>query len=463
MPETIVIDPVTRLEGHLKVKVEVENDEIVDAKCIGTLFRGIEKILVGRDPRDAPVITCSICGVCHETHQIASSRCLEDAAGITPPQNAIAIRNIIETATTIYSHLLSILVLSGPDYDLFGIGNENWAKMMKEIVIPTQQLCHQIIGTFGGKTPHHWSTVAGGETKMPTAESRATVLSRLDKIKEAFEQNAPTILDYLDDHSELKEYGVGPRNFVSYGVYPDPENPEDIDSLYMKRGIFSKGEKSKFEVGKISEDVTYSWYTDDSGGNPSEEIPPEDQYGKLTSTGEKAYTWSKAPRYYGETYEAGPLARMIISGFYSPKSQHGASVYDRIYARALEIGKLIEAMPIWVSKLKPGKPTSIKYEIPASASGIGLWDAPRGALGHWIRIEDKKISRYQVITPTAWNCSPKDGSGQNGPVEQALIGTTIADRANPKEIVRTIRSFDPCLACTVHMVQADKRLKTISI
>jgi hydrogenase large subunit len=463
MPETFVVDPVTRLEGHLKIRVEIENDEIVDAQCIATLYRGIEQILVGRDPRDAPVITCAICGVCHETHQMTSSFCLENAAGIKPPINAYAIRNIIETATTIYSNLLSILALCGPDYDLYGLGNDNWSQVLKEVIIPPQRLCHQIIATFGGKTPHHWSSVPGGETKKPTAETRTSVLTKLSQIKEAYEKIAPTILGYLDDHKELKEYGVGPKNFVAYGVYPDPENPDDEDSFYFKRGIFSNGERSEFNVDWINEDVTYSWYTDESGGNPAVEIPPEPQYGKLASTGERAYTWAKAPRYQGKVFEAGPLARMIVSGFYTPKSQHGASVYDRIYARVLEVGKLIEAMPIWVSKLKPGEPTSAKYEVPTSASGVALWEAPRGALGHWIKIEDKKISRYQVITPTAWNCSPRDGNLQNGPVEQALIGTQLADTENRREVVRTIRSFDPCLACTVHMIREGKELKTISI
>lgn len=456
-PETFVVDPVTRLEGHLKVEVQIENDVIVNAQCIGTLYRGIETILVGRDPRDAPIITCAICGVCHETHQMTSSFCLENAADITPPANAYAIRNIIETATTIYSHLLSILALCGPDYNLYGLGNDNWANVLKEVIIPAQRLCHQIIAIFGGKTPHHWSSVAGGETKKPTAETRTAILTRLSQIGEIFNQYKQDILGYLDVNQELKEYGVGPKNFISYGVYPDPYDPTNEDLFYFRKGISSNGEIRGFYPTQITEDVKYSWYTEESGGNPKDEIPPEPQYGKLD-----AYTWAKAPRYQGEVFEVGPLARMIVSGFYTPRSQHGASVYDRIAARAIEIEKLIEAMPIWVSKLKPGEPTYAEYVTPTSASGEGLWEAPRGALGHWIQIKNEKISRYQIITPTAWNCSPRDSKGQNGPIEQALIGTEITDPER-KEVVRTIRSFDPCLACTVHMIRDGKELKPISI
>jgi len=180
MPETITIDPVVRIEGHLGIDVTVDKGEVIDAHTHGTLFRGAEIILVGRDPRDAPTITSYICGVCVSEHQLASAFSLEDAAKVNIPRNAILIRNIIEGATTLYSHLLHIFVLTGPDYDLYGLGNDKWAELLKEVVIPVQVNCHQIVAIWGGRSPHYYATVAGGEGVVPKSELIGMTLARMN-------------------------------------------------------------------------------------------------------------------------------------------------------------------------------------------------------------------------------------------------------------------------------------------
>lgn len=455
MAQTITIDPVVRIEGHLGIDVTVDKGEVTDAHTRGTLFRGAEIVLVGRDPRDAPPITSYICGVCVSEHQIASTLSLEDAAKVSVPRNAVVIRNIIEGATTLYSHLLHIFVLTGPDYDLYGLGNDKWARMLKDVVIPVQVNCHQIVAIWGGRSPHYYSTIAGGEGVVPTHEFIGMTIARMNLIKKTIDQYGPVVLDYLDSHPELQDFGVGPRNFLSYGVYP---NPDDLESRLLKRGVITTDVAQALDTQRISEDVKYSWYSEKSGGHPAVEIPPEPAYGKPG-----AYTWAKAPRYYGRPHEVGPLARMMVSGDYTPKSKHGASVYDRLTARVLETVKIAESMYDWIGMLKPDESVYEGYTTPNSAAGMGLWEAPRGALGHWITISGGKIERYQVITPTAWNVSPRDDLGTLGPIEQALIGVTVPDIKNPLDVVRVVRSFDPCLACTVHLVDLNGKKNDVRI
>jgi hydrogenase large subunit len=467
MTETVTIDPVARLEGHYAVKVEVDNGVVVDAKASGTLFRGIETIVTGRDPRDAPTITSAVCGVCVSEHQIASALALDEAFGADPPRNGVLIRNIIEGATTLFSHVAHILVLNGPDYDLYGLVpglsksdqtfTDGYNKVLKDVVLPASRLCHQIVALFGGKSPHYWSVVGGGESirheDLPRVGS--LVKSRLSSIKKTINEYAPAILDYLDNNPQLQDYGVGPTNFLSYGVYPDPVSPPD---MLLKRGVIINGEQRAMDPANIREDVKHSWYTDDSGGNLKNEPLPNPNYGK----GE-AYTWLKAPRYEGNVVEVGPLARMIVSGLYTPKSNKGASIYDRIYARAAEMLLVMDEMESWVDNIVPAEPVYTPSQVPESGEGLGLWGAPRGALTHYIRISEKKIANYQVISPSTWNCSPRDNNDQMGPLEQALIGVPVDDPENPTEVGKTIRSYDPCLACSVHIVDAKGKNRVIKI
>jgi len=228
--------------------------------------------------------------------------------------------------------------------------------------------------------------------------------------------------------------------------------------MFLKRGVIINGEQRAMDPANIREDVKHSWYADDSGGNLKEEPLPNPNYGK-----NEAYTWLKAPRYEGNVVEVGPLARMIVSGLYTPRSNKGASIYDRIVARATEMLLVMEEMESWVDNIVPAEPVYTPPQVPESGEGLGLWGAPRGALTHYIRISEKKIANYQVISPSTWNCSPRDNNDQMGPLEQALIGVPVDDTENPTEVGKTIRSYDPCLACSVHIVDAKGKTRVIKI
>jgi len=468
---TKTIDPVTRIEGHLRVKIEVSAGKVANAWSSGLLWRGFEHILLGRDPRDAPILTQRICGVCHAVHRLTSILALEDAstasgAQLTPTPDAVRIRNIEQGINFVYSHAAHIFVLAGPDYDLYGLvpglsegkSLDQYYSVLKSVVLPAQRLCHEIAAIFGGKTPHHMTTLPGGVTCVPTQNAITAALNRMSTIKGTINTYAPKVLEFLEAHrSELEAFGAGCGNFLAYGVFADPDRPKDPSRLLLKRGIsINGGATQPLDVTRITEAVKYSWYTSTSGGNPAQEIPPKDFYGKRS-----AYSWLKAPRYNAKVFEVGPLARLAVSGRYPRK----ASVYDRLKARASEMLLVMENVEAWIRELSPGArvyepynvPYGAPYTSPTSATGVGLWEAPRGANGHWVRIEGGKIAHYQVVAPTNWNASPRDDDGQLGPIEQALINVPVPDPEKPINALRTVRSFDPCLACSVHVIIPDER------
>jgi hydrogenase large subunit len=450
MPETITIDPFVRLEGHLAIKVSIDDGRVDNAWTMGTHFRGFETILAGRDPRDAPVITSAICGVCHSDHALAAARAAEDAAGIRwsdLPENAVLVRNIVAAAQYLWDHLAHTFVLTGPDYDLYGLGLKNYATLLKEVVLPVQRWGHEIIAIFGGKTPHHWSTHPGGETAPVDVDKIAQAHARLKNIEQVYKNVKPVVESYLDAHAELFEFGVGYPNFLAYGDLPDPADPDNVERNFYKRGVIIDGEKRTLDHAKIYEHVTSSYYQEGTGGNPAEKAQPRPEYGK-----QAAYTWVTAPRYEGEPYQVGPLARLVVSGYYKPRNPMGSSTGDRLMARFVSAGLVVEKLYEYVSALTPGGAVAIPYSVPDSGKGVGIREAPRGALGHWVNIEGKKIAKYNIITPSNWNFSPRDDKGQLGPVERALLDVPVDDLKRPINVVRTTRSFDPCLACSVHVM-----------
>lgn len=474
MPTTIKIDPVTRIEGHLAVEVTVDTvngvQQITDAKSNGTVFRGFEAILQGHNPHDAPIFTARICGVCPISHAMASSLAIEAAFGITPTDNGRIIRNLILGANYIQSHILHFYHLAALDYiDTTGIIDISpWGPrfvtpdMVKGATaqalvnnyvkaLEMRRKAHQMGAILGGRMPSSAALVPGGATDIPTAQNITSFRALLTELRTFI--NGTYIPDVNAVAGAFPQYyniGRGSGNLLAYGVFD--LNAAGTSKL-LKRGRITNGTAAAVDTAQITEYVKYSKYTAASGNlNPANgnTVPDAAKAG--------AYSWLKAPRYLNLVHEVGPLARMYVNGDYT----RGISALDRIAARAHETKKVADAMDGWLNQIVIGGPVCKYAAIPTSASGIGLTEAARGALGHWMTITNRNIGRYQVITPTNWNASPKDDLEQRGPIEQALIGTPIANTTKPIEVLRVIHSFDPCLSCAVHMVRPDsKKVETI--
>ncbi len=501
----IVIDPVTRIEGHLKIETVVDDGVVKEARSTGNLFRGIELILRGRDPRDAQVITQRICGVCPQSHGVAAALNLDSAFGIADkiPDNARIMRNLIQGAHVIQDHILHFYHLAALDYvDVAELANyggkDSDLNSIKDFIsrgelapfvpryegdyrLPAEinqqavshyvkafdirRIGHEMVSVFSGKVPHSVGIVPGGVTTPPTIDKIISFLWRL-RILQDFINNAyiPDVLAIAGAYPDYFEIGVGCKNLLSYGAYDlEGEAPD----LTRRKRLFKQGTTSAdlkpggLDITKIAEDVRHSWYQDSSSGRHPTQGETKPEYGK----GE-AYSWVKSPRYDGKVYEVGPLARVAVTYAYGDQTMKDLvdsslaqlkapssalfSVLGRHLARALCAKYIADSMDKWLLELKPGEPTFVEYTIPEEGIGMGLTEAARGALGHWIEIKDKKIANYQCVVPTTWNASPKDDNGNPGPMEQAIVGTRIRDKSNPFEIVRIVRSFDPCLACAVH-------------
>ncbi|MGB2983966.1 MAG: nickel-dependent hydrogenase large subunit [Candidatus Bipolaricaulia bacterium] len=495
---TIVIDPVTRIEGHLKIEAIVDDGVVKETRSTGTLFRGIELILQGRDPRDAPRITQRICGVCPTAHATASTFALDEAFGISEriPANGRVIRNLILGCNFIQSHVLHFYHLAALDYvDVTEVatyeGTDPGLLAAKAFLargelgpfVPryegdyrfstdvAQRLAshyvqafdirrkaHELLAVFGGKMPHSVGIVPGGVTQAAAVDTIAGFLWRLNELRHFIDHvYVPDIVEVARHYVDYAEIGAGSGKFLDYGGFPQR------DGRYFSAGTIGADlVPAELDSTKITESVTHSWYADGDG-------PLHPTHGKTVPMPEKedAYSWLKSPRYDGEAYEGGPLARMLLSyargepakeiidGILSELGLPATalnSVLGRHAARAVECKLVADAMADWVLDLAPGEPVYAPHEIPDEGEGTGLTAAPRGALGHWVRIRGGKIDHYQCVVPTTWNASPKDDRDQPGPIEQAIVGTQIRDEENPFEIVRIVRSFDPCLACAVHVI-----------
>jgi len=465
------IDPMTRIEGHLKIEVDIEGGKVVDAKSMGTLFRGFEIILKGRDPRDASQITQRICGVCPTAHGTASVRCLDNAFGVKPPTNGRIIRNLIYGSDYLMSHILHFYHLAaldyvkGPDTAPFIPRYEGDYRLDPKInkiaveqyikALDIKQKTHQMVALFGGRAPIVYGMVVGGATEVPTVDKMISMKWRLQEIKDFIDNTyLPTVYLVAGAYRDLFSVGVGCKNLVSFGVFP---LDDDEKSFLLKSGSYTKGKDLPLDQAQVKEYVKYSFYDDKTTGlHPSKGATISDHNKK------GAYSYVKAPRYRDLPHEGGPLSRMWVTNPVLSKHANkflgidekkeirfrdlggkAFSILGRIAARAEECKLVADAMDKWIMELKPGTPSCVKVEVPKEAEGFGLTEAPRGALGHWISIKNQKIENYQVVAATIWNASPKDDMGNLGPIEQALIGTPVKDIKNPFNVARVVRAFDP--------------------
>jgi quinone-reactive Ni/Fe-hydrogenase large subunit len=547
MRKKIVIDPITRIEGHLRIEVEVdENNVVTEAWASGQLFRGIETILKGRDPRDAGLIAQRICGVCTNVHYRASISAVENAYGIGLPKNAEIIRNLVTLSLFVQDHIVHYYHLHSLDYvDVVSALDADCGKANKVAqtfhdypyrssvghfesvkeklsgfvkagrlglfsngywghdayrLTPEENLIHmshylealrvqrelgKAVAIFAGKTPHPQNLVVGGVTSVADMLNPQRLNDFMFIIKDArdFIERA-----YIPDMKmmvkaygeEIKSgHGRGSGNFLAVGGYRFGKAQTLFESGVVVAHDFEK--IAPFDEKYITEEASRSWYEDEAPISPYDETTfplytDLNEDGTLKTEGK--YSWIKAPRYNGMPMEVGPLSRMLIgyardSKVIKPYMQRfmeatGMGLMDfsttlgRNAARAVEAQVCCDYLFDFISDLIENikyydEETWTKYtfeELPASAKGRGIFEVPRGVLSHFVRIEEARIANYQAVVPTTWNASPKDANGRRGPYEESLVGIRLADTASPLEVLRVVHSFDPCLACAVHIVDA---------
>ena len=522
MAKRIVIDPVTRIEGHHRVEVEIEGGKVKDAWSTATFFRGLEVILKDRDPRDAWQITQRICGICPTPHAYASVLSMDDAFGIEAPTAGRILRNLSLGANFVHSHILHFYHLAALDYvDIISaldadpvktgelaqaletkvmdfkavkdklaafaqsgqlgiFANGFWGhpayKLSPEVnllavahyldAFTMQAKASEVNALIVGRAPIGQGWTAGGITTTPTVALIAELKYRIMELQGWVDGTyLPDILAIAPFYIDWAAIGGGYGNFLSWGVFPDESN-EPTKQL-LPRGAVLGGKITgvkDVKADEVKEFVKHSWYTDTCDDLNPGEGKTEAKHTKLDTAGR--YSWIKAPRVSGKPMEVGPLARMVVA--YGRGDKVATELIDstleklgvpgkpevlvstlgRHAARLLECKKVVDAMADWIEELvaavKKGEASTYKsYDIPSSASGVGLTEAPRGSLAHWNEISGKKIKNYQVVAPTTWNFGPRDDKDNRGPLEEALIGTPVEDPTKPIEILRVVRSFDP--------------------
>ena len=564
--QTIVVDPVTRIEGHLRIEAEFDGQVITRASSSGTMVRGIEIILQGRDPRDAWAFAQRICGVCTLVHGIASVRAVENALSYEIPANAQLIRNLMIGAQFVHDHVMHFYHLhaldwvdvvsalkadpkstsalaqsissyarSSPGYfadvqsrvrklvesgQLGIFANAYWGSPLYQLppeanlmavahyldALAWQRQIIQLQTIFGGKNPHPNVLVGGTPAAISVHAGAGTATTAvnevgLQKVAELIDQMrmfvdevyVPDILAIASFYKDWfkKGYGEGTGNFMTYGDFPATGSQDPKTFLVPRGAILGRDLSRILEVDVTSQDdiqefVAHSWY-DYRGGKETGLHPfkgetqlnysgPQPPYQHLDTTA--SYSWIKSPRWKGHAMEVGPLARilMLYASGHAPTreladkslAQLGLpldalfSTMGRTAARAFESKILADAMPGWygalMANIKAGDVRTFNEKLwepstwPRHAQGVGFMEAPRGALGHWIVIDDGRITNYQAVVPSTWNAGPRDPAGVEGPYEAALKGQTIRDPKQPLEILRTVHSFDPCLACAVHVL-----------
>jgi len=556
MGKRVVVDPITRIEGHLRAEVVVNDEGVVENAFVSsTLWRGLEVIAKGRDPRDVPFMMQRICGVCTYSHYLKSTMTIEDALGIKIPLNAKLVRSLMNMALFVHDHPVHFYHLHGVDWvdivsalkadpkkaselafkyadDPIATGVNDLIRVQEKVkkfaenpqglgpfanaywghptyhftpeqnlialshylkALEMQRVAAQMLAIFGGKQPHPQSLTVGGVTCIMDLQDPA----RMGEFLVKFQQMAHFVNNayYADVLMAAEMFKNEPsvvqpiklKNFLAHREFPVGPNEYLFDSGYILDGDLSKA----FDVNEdlITEEATHAWYKDDqplhpydgktnpnyTGFKDGESVGPDGQmaHSKLIDETQK-YSWIKSPRYDGKPMEVGPLACLLVSYARGNKRVQSA-VNDFLKKSGLPVGALfttlgrtaarmlqtkiiadhgLAAFNALVENLKVDQSTCAPYVIDKNKEykGRGMGDVPRGMLSHWVRIKNGVIENYQAVVPSTWNAGPMDAKGQHGPYESALIGLKIADLTQPLEIIRIIHSFDPCIACAVHVM-----------
>jgi hydrogenase large subunit len=459
MTRRIMFSPVTRLSGLLSVEVTVDGDLVIGADVSSTMFRGFERIMQKRHITDAVYMTQRVCGICSLAHGATASYLLDEIYDNDIPENAQYLRNIMYGADFLQNHIRHFYVFSLPDFVIMPdrppfhgqrladarLNSEDNRRLVEHYFegIRASQKCHQILAIFGGKAPHQHSFLHGGVSVGPAADNINQALSLMDDIS-AFVRNKmmPDTELLARAYGDYFHIGITPRRFLSFGLFKFGGKNEEV---LWKGGVLSGDRLTIPDPQLINEDITSTWLDDKEEPDPNKP---------------RAYTWVKSVQYEGRHYEVGPLVRMILNREYSG----GSSTMDRIYARSLETMLITDLVRKWLRELRPGPPPLSQKKEPIKADVTATTDAMRGALLHKARIEDQEVKEYNIITPTAWNFSPKDKKGDLGPVETALIGTHIPKPNMVLTVLgRIIRSFDPCMSCGTHVLDCQGNITAETI
>lgn len=479
-PTRLVVGPFNRVEGDLEVRLDVAGGRVEGAFVSSPLFRGFERILEGRDPRDALVIAPRICGICSVSQSHAAALALAGVEGIVPTANGRTATNLLVATENVADHLTHFHVFFMPDFaralyadrPWFGTAETRFKAAQGTAVRAALQvratLLH-VIGLLGGRWPHSLAIQPGGVTRGADARDQMRLVATLGAVRQALEERlfgAPLeVIAALSDPAELARLRQGASDlalflaiaedlelaglgraydrYLSYGAYPGEDGP-----LYA-RGTFAGGAPGALDTALIAED-----HTNARMEGRGQAHHPFDGFTLPDAADEDGYSWCKAPRLGGAPYETGAVARQMVDGqplVRALVAAGGGSVFVRVVSRLVETARTLIAMEQWVRTLEPGAPWCAQGTMPRNGRAAGLTEAARGALGHWLRVEDGRIASYQIIAPTTWNFSPRDEAGVPGPLEAALVGAPVRQgETTPVSVQHIVRSFDPCMVCTVH-------------
>ena len=536
-----VIDPITRIEGHLRVEMEVTNGVVSDAWVSGGCFRGMELVVQDRTPEDAAQIVQRICGVCPVSHVHSSTIAAEKAYGIQIPTNARIIRNLLEGAQFLHSHILWFYNLAALDYvnplnalnadpgDAYDLAlaagtstNTDFVALQERLTsfaengqlsifsgawfdtedsvgyelppeldlictahyleaLQMQAKASEVAGLLGGKMPHIMTLIPGGTSFVPTEEKLDDLWSLVNEIYDWVEATMlPDTLAIAPYYTAALGFGKGVGRYISWGVFES--DTFEMNDRYLPAGVLSESlSLSDVEESLITEYVGHSWY-EGTGTYTSPYFVTEPEFTEYDV--DNRYTWVKAPAYDGKSMEAGPLSRILVAysrGVSFIVEQVDAlletlgiqlgdaqSTLGRTAVRQIEALYVAGLMKEWVQELiesiQGGESSYFAAPEQTTGSGTGFWEAPRGALYHHEQVENGKITGYQIIIPSTWNLAPHDADGNNGPMEEALVGVPVEDVEKPINALRTVHSFDPCTACAVHVTEpaTGKSFKTVT-
>jgi hydrogenase large subunit len=480
----LIVGPFNRVEGDLEVRLDIADGQVAQAWVNAPMYRGFEQILQGKHPLDALVYVPRICGICSVTQSVAAARALAAACGAEPPPNGVWLTNLMLACENAADHLTHFYLFFMPDFCRPVYADRPWfaeaqarfaagsGEHAREAVAVRQRWFH-IMGTLGGKWPHTQSIVPGGSTRGLSGAERYRLGTRVAEMRGFLERvlYAAPLEEVLALDSEaalanwcakdpqrgdlrlflaiaqdldLQALGRGPDLTMSYGGFAEPGG-----ACAMAPGVWDGSRLHSPNIQQIAEDARHAWLADEGDA-----LPPAIGLTRPQIDKPGAYTWNKAPRLDGQVLETGALARQLANGQPLIRAlwQHSrGNVLSRVLARSLELARLVQLAEHYLRSIDPAGDNCVETNLPGYADAYGLCEAARGSLGHWLSIRDGHIANYQIIAPTSWNFSPRDRSGTPGALEAALVGAPVAaGETTPVAVQHIVRSFDPCMVCTVH-------------